>query len=304
MKLINYSVIIPHYNAPDLLQRCLNSIPTREDLEIIVVDDNSDPLIVDFNEFPGKDRLDVKLVFLKTSKGAGAARNTGILHSQGKWLLFADSDDFFTIEFPGFLNKYSTSQYDDVDVVYLNSQYFYEKTGELKPTVFSRYIERYLQGKLYSEQVLRYNMWTPWSRMVKCDLVKNNKLKFEEIPVGNDKMFSLLCSKNAKKIKCESIVLYNYYMPTSGSVTNSLSLRNENIKCKIDLLFRTKKLYEEVGYVFRPSIIYEFLIDKANVIDGQRRSLYFNSFKRKEFCVIGDLYYMFIYIVGKLLNVL
>lgn len=37
----NYSFIIPHHNSPDLLNRYLKSIPQREDIEIIVVDDNS-----------------------------------------------------------------------------------------------------------------------------------------------------------------------------------------------------------------------------------------------------------------------
>ena len=51
--MINYSIIIPHKNIPNLLQRCLDSIPNREDVQIIVVDDNSDPNIVDFDKFPG-----------------------------------------------------------------------------------------------------------------------------------------------------------------------------------------------------------------------------------------------------------
>ena len=47
----NYSIIIPHKNIPELLQRCLDSIPKREDIQIIVVDDNSDTNKVDFNSF-------------------------------------------------------------------------------------------------------------------------------------------------------------------------------------------------------------------------------------------------------------
>lgn len=36
-----FSIIIPHYNIPDLLMRCLKSIPVSEDIQVIVVDDNS-----------------------------------------------------------------------------------------------------------------------------------------------------------------------------------------------------------------------------------------------------------------------
>ena len=37
--MINYSFIIPHHNCPKQLNRLLDSIPQREDIEIIVVDD-------------------------------------------------------------------------------------------------------------------------------------------------------------------------------------------------------------------------------------------------------------------------
>ena len=36
-----FSIIIPHYDIPDLLMRCLKSIPVSEDIQVIVVDDYS-----------------------------------------------------------------------------------------------------------------------------------------------------------------------------------------------------------------------------------------------------------------------
>ena len=36
-----YTIIIPHKNIPLLLQRCLDSVPLRNDVQIIVVDDGS-----------------------------------------------------------------------------------------------------------------------------------------------------------------------------------------------------------------------------------------------------------------------
>ena len=51
-----YSIIIPHKDIPDLLQRCLDSIPVRDDVEVIVVDDNSNTQKVDFGHFPGLER--------------------------------------------------------------------------------------------------------------------------------------------------------------------------------------------------------------------------------------------------------
>ena len=36
-----FSIIIPYKDIPDLLIRCLKSIPVSEDIQVIVVDDNS-----------------------------------------------------------------------------------------------------------------------------------------------------------------------------------------------------------------------------------------------------------------------
>jgi glycosyltransferase involved in cell wall biosynthesis len=55
--MINYSFIIPHHNSPKLLERCLNSIPQRDDIEIIVVDDNSDK-----EKKAYSDRRDVRII--------------------------------------------------------------------------------------------------------------------------------------------------------------------------------------------------------------------------------------------------
>lgn len=40
-----FSIIIPHKDIPDLLMCCMRSIPVSEDIQVIVVDDNSAMLI-------------------------------------------------------------------------------------------------------------------------------------------------------------------------------------------------------------------------------------------------------------------
>ena len=82
----NYSFIIPHKNCPDLLQRCVDSIPERDDVQVIVVDDNSD----DGKKPSLKNHKNLQVILLDAtqSKGAGRARNVGLEHAEGKWLLF------------------------------------------------------------------------------------------------------------------------------------------------------------------------------------------------------------------------
>ena len=49
-----------------------------------MVDDDSSSDVVDFMDFPGSSREDVEIIFTKEGKGAGYARNCGLLHARGK----------------------------------------------------------------------------------------------------------------------------------------------------------------------------------------------------------------------------
>ena len=94
--MVNYTFIIPHKDCLTLLKRCIASIPVRDDIQIIVVDDHSNHEIQDFNSLPSR----IELFRLVDYHGAGAARNEGLLHARGKWILFADCDDYYYYKNP------------------------------------------------------------------------------------------------------------------------------------------------------------------------------------------------------------
>lgn len=109
---INYSIIIPHKNIPHLLRRCLSSIPIRDDIQVIVVDDNSDANIVDFSTFPTWNGTHYETYYSKTSLFAGGARNLGMQHARGLWLTFLDADDILTPSANVIFDKYKESNSD------------------------------------------------------------------------------------------------------------------------------------------------------------------------------------------------
>lgn len=89
-----FSVIIPTYNRPDLLQKCLQSLAVldypRDRFEAIVVDDGSDRLL-DPIVAPYQDNLAIALL-RQPNAGPAAARNTGAAKAEGKYLAFIDDD--------------------------------------------------------------------------------------------------------------------------------------------------------------------------------------------------------------------
>ena len=65
MTSFRYSIIIPHKNIPELLIRCLNSIPDREDIQIIVIDDNSTDADIYSVMYPELNRSDIEIYYTK-----------------------------------------------------------------------------------------------------------------------------------------------------------------------------------------------------------------------------------------------
>lgn len=293
---IIFSFIIPHFNCPGLLARCINSIPLRDDIEIIVVDDNSDPNVIGVDAFSCCERADVSVIFSKMNGGGGASRNIGIEHASGKWLIFADADDYFTNNLSSFLDVYSDSE---ADIVFLSSQ---SVDNDLRPYPslrFANYIDRYLSHKVFSEKVLRYAMYTPWSRMVKRSLVIEHNIRFEEIKTGNDAMFCLKCSKFAEKVTATSSVIYNYYRPIEGSYCSNNRYNYDNICSRLELGLRMKSLYKSVGYHFRRSI-YDTVFtvkDKAYV------RLYLKEAKELGYSSIQELFQFVVFYAARFLGI-
>lgn len=87
------SVVIPAYNREQTIGYSLRSVlaQTYADFEVVVVDDGSRDetakKVLEFNDSR------IRLLRHDSSKGAQAARNTGIRAALGRWIAFLDSDD-------------------------------------------------------------------------------------------------------------------------------------------------------------------------------------------------------------------
>ena len=93
-KLPKFSIIIPVYNVEDYLSPCLDSVinQTLRDIEIICVDDGSrDNSLEILNIYKKCDRRIT--IISKDNGGLSSARNTGLKHAHGDYILFLDSDD-------------------------------------------------------------------------------------------------------------------------------------------------------------------------------------------------------------------
>lgn len=89
------SVIVPVYNAEKYLHRCIDSIlaQTFTNFELLLINDGSkDNSGKICDEYAVKDQR--IRVFHKENGGVSSARNIGLDNAQGRWIAFADSDDW------------------------------------------------------------------------------------------------------------------------------------------------------------------------------------------------------------------
>jgi glycosyltransferase involved in cell wall biosynthesis len=218
---ITFSIIIPHKNSPDLLQRCLNSIPRREDIQIIIVDDNSDESKIDFSKFPGLKDKYVEVYLTKAGKGAGYARNVGLEHAKGKWLLFADADDFFTENAFEYLFAEVDSPH---EIIYFRVTSCYSDTLEPadRGDKVNLLIDNFINKRKDSEGFIRYKWQMLWGKMIKTEFIRERNIRFDEVPVSNDAMFSLLAGYYASSI---DVINHSIYCATvtKGSLTNIMT---------------------------------------------------------------------------------
>lgn len=217
-----YSVIIPHKNCIDLLVRCINSIPNREDIEIIIVDDKSDNQEKLKETIASLQRCNLVSVYSIKSGGGGYARNRGLKIATGKWLLFCDSDDYYCDSAFDTFDKYADSKY---DIVFFKHIGIISDIGKVVPRseYRNKIIDNYLEDKNpYTESVMRYNNAVPWAKMVRHSLVKEYNIDFEEVPASNDTMFSTKIGYYAKSITGSSEVVYVATV-RKGSITHTKS---------------------------------------------------------------------------------
>lgn len=275
----NYSIIIPHKNTPDLLAKCLESIPLREDVQVIIVDDNSDPKVVDFSNFPGHDRDNTIVVFDKSGKGAGNARNVALDQIEDtKWLIFSDSDDYFTPYLSEAMDLYLDSAY---DMVYFKRHSVYVGTGE--PATRHQKANARVDEALATgdDRIIRYKDLAPVCKFVSFKLVNEHNMRFEPIRVSNDAMFFLNVGCNANIIKIDSNPIY-VVTEREGSLMKQYN--KDAIECRYYTSTRVLALQKRFGVEqYHPNLFAYFYafsqISKLLAIKFFFLSLYYTPIK-------------------------
>jgi len=144
------SVIIPTYNSANFISAAIESIlkQTIRTLEIIVVDDGStDETAKVLDKYTSQIKY-----FLQENKGPSSARNLGLNHAVGEYILFLDSDDILLDKSMELLTKSLSNQIDTM----LSIGLYQEIKKEGKTWIKSKtpYRGTYLSGVMFKKKLI------------------------------------------------------------------------------------------------------------------------------------------------------
>lgn len=284
---IKVSIIIPHRNSLNSLLKLLKTIPLDSNFEVIIIDDYSDEEIRNSLKKIENTRK-IKILYLKGNFGAGFARNVGLKYATGKWLIFADSDDYFSNNFQLIIEKYLFS---DNDIIFFKC-FSYDIGTEIisyRHLRYNRFCDNWISDG--NDDEIKFSHLVPWSKMIKKELVDNNNLYFDEIFNNNDIMFLIKLGALAKKVFVSPDVLYvvtnsnnslvknfnekhffNKFYVTIEANNFLRSINKNNYQLSV-LLFLGLSFNYGMSNFFR--ILKILVVNRSNLLVGLKKILYF-----------------------------
>lgn len=189
---IDYSVIIPAYNAAPFIKRAVDSIRSQDhdSWEIIIVENGSTDDTYEFASGIANEKIRV----FQSEKGVSNARNLGIEKAQGEWILFLDADDEI-------LPRSLRSMKQDLDNETALISYRYEHNAASGKTSSYRGTE---EISSYLVECLRDPTQRGNSTAVLFNrrfLIDNNIRFDKDLTHAEDSVFLMSCIVNAESVK-------------------------------------------------------------------------------------------------------
>ena len=224
---IKVSVIVPVYNSQAFLRRCMDSIlgQSLEEIEIICVDDGStDESGNILEEYRKKDtRVEV---YHQKNQYAGAARNLGLQHAKGKYVIFWDSDDFF--EKNALTLLYKKAEKDQADICICGARKVDQETGDIYPA--NEYlVKSRIPGKQpfskkdIGKYLFNFASNVPWNKLFLRQFIQEQGLFFQALRQANDVYFVMTALFLARRITVGPEELIYYRTLNSESLSGKVS---------------------------------------------------------------------------------
>lgn len=208
------SVIIPAYNAADVLERCVRSVlaQTYARFEVLLVDDGSRDGTPELADALAREDGRVRVVH-KENGGVSSARNAGLDEARGEWLTFVDADDYLG---PRFLESLLSGAPCDLIVGGYHTvgaheipEVSYEAVEARSPEVVRPLLEAHLTEMTFL---------CPWGKLLRTRLVREAGLRFDtRMHIGEDVVFVWTYLSRCASMALRPGQAYNYFTAPSDA---------------------------------------------------------------------------------------
>lgn len=211
---IKVSIIVPVFNSEKTLHRCMESLlkQTLKSVEIILINDGSTDSSGDICLSYAQKYQNIKYINQR-NQGVSASRNVGIKNANGEFLLFCDSDDYYSID--ACETMYILALTNDSDVVVGGVNKIFESTNQ---TVIPKSDEDKASRVMCLFENYRLNQI--WATLYRRDVIVDNQIYFDtEMSIAEDLDWNCRVLKSVHKIDfCDSVV-YNYVLDNDNSLS-------------------------------------------------------------------------------------
>ncbi|MEV0319205.1 CDP-glycerol glycerophosphotransferase family protein, partial [Streptomyces sp. NPDC050659] len=268
-----FSVIVPVYKVQAYLHACLESVLDQSftDIELIAVDDCSpDACGAIIDEFAVGDGR-VKAVHLAENVGLGRARNAGMEHATGDYLIFLDSDDTLT---PDALHAISDrlKETDEPDVLV----YDYARSHWSGETVRNQYAnlldeEGEAPFRLADRPALLRLLMVAWNKAYRREFIEREGFVF---PPGlyEDTPWTFPVMLSADSIATLDRVCLHYRQRRGGNILGTTTRRHFDIFDQYERVFAFLDERPELSAAWRP-VLFRRMVDHLSVIFTKRNRL-------------------------------
>ena len=259
------SIIIPVYNAALYLRKCVESSlrQTYQNIEIILINDGSqDSSLQICLEYAQNDSR-VKVIDIPNG-GVSNARNIGIEHATGSFLMFVDADDWLAEDA---IDKCSPYMAENEIIRFSAIAVYPNRTKKYKLDKSSG------KTKIIGDIIARKTVVACWGALFSKNLFVHPESRFDtSLNIGEDWLMTLRLALRCKKMRFLPN-LYGYYYNKTNESSCTLTLNHTKILTQFKAL---SMIREHVPYgcnskfALSKCLFIQELIDKCGMAEAGR----------------------------------
>lgn len=218
------SIIVPIYRAEQYLHRCIQSIisQTFTEFEVLLIDDGSPDMSGEICDYYSSIDKRFKVIH-KQNEGVSSARQCGLNHATGEYVIHMDPDDY--ADSTMLEELYQCALDNDSDMVICD---FYKHTGEHCEYI-SQQPSSLAPNDVLNEMLYRLH-GACWNKLIRRICFTNFSIKFPlEFSLHEDLYVTIALLKENISISYYSKAFYHYIISNNNNSISTTTKYSEKI---------------------------------------------------------------------------